>query len=107
MFTIRDLKPRGPRGCFKIMKAARIDTRANLRDRFILWEPLPNGKVKVSRGAIQYSPEKYPENYPEKCPELCNCSNSYFLNFLVVDFEGVFGILFGTVLNCTPDSRNL
>ena len=47
MFTIRDLKPRGPRGCIKILKAARIDTRANLRDRFIVWEPLPNGKVKV------------------------------------------------------------
>ena len=70
-----------------------------------------NGLLSGTRGAIQYSPEKYPKNCPKKCPELCNCSNPYFLNFLAVIFEGffgtffgtIFGILFGTVLNCTPE----
>ena len=52
MFTIRDLKPRGPRGFFKIMKAARIYTKANLKEKFIVWEPLPCGKVKVSLSLI-------------------------------------------------------
>ena len=64
-----------------------------------------------NRGAIQYSPEKCPENCPEKCPELSNCSNSYILNFLAVNFEGffrkLFGIIFGTssraALNRAPD----
>ena len=55
VFTIRDLKPRGPRGCFKIMKAARIDTRANMRDRFIVWEPMPHGKVKVRCSLLKCS----------------------------------------------------
>ena len=34
------------------MKAARIYTKANLKEKFIVWEPLPCGKVKVSLSLI-------------------------------------------------------
>jgi hypothetical protein len=53
VFNPETIKPREPRGYFRTLKGARIDTTANLKNEFLVWEYHGN-KIKVNRRNVLY-----------------------------------------------------